>query len=169
MCVCAYVYVYIYVYIIYENNDIQQMHFSMFIIYTNTPTCILLQFFYLIVQYMIFYMFGMLLCKFHWSMWWDCVWSLCDIELCVVKAIFRPVLGNRFVIFLIVGLWYVNVIHFLLCCCSVVGGVRVLFSICELSLFTMGIGYPLDFDIYVWYWSYLTIFHDMTSCLLADR
>jgi hypothetical protein len=22
-----------------ENNDIQQMHFSMFIIYTNTPTC----------------------------------------------------------------------------------------------------------------------------------
>jgi hypothetical protein len=22
-----------------ENNDIQQMHFSMFFIYTNTPTC----------------------------------------------------------------------------------------------------------------------------------
>jgi hypothetical protein len=52
------------------------------------------------------------------------------------------------VIFLIVGLCYVNVIHFL-CCCSVVGGVRVLFSNCVLSLFTMGIGYPLDFVICV--------------------
>ena len=42
-----------------------------------------------------------------------------------------------------------NVIHFLLCCCSVVAGMRILFSSCVLSLFTMEIGYPLDFAIYV--------------------
>jgi hypothetical protein len=77
------------------------------------------------------------------------VLSVFEIELCVVKAIFSPLLRNRFVIFLIVGLWYVNVTHFLLRCCSVVGGVRVLFSICVLTLLSMEIGYPLDFAICV--------------------
>jgi hypothetical protein len=57
-------------------------------------------------------------------MWLGCVFSLFKMEFCVVKAIFRPLFRNMFVIFLIIVLWYVNVIHFLYCC-SIVCGVCV--------------------------------------------
>jgi hypothetical protein len=43
--------------------------------------------------------------------------NCCYIVLKGRRAIFRLVYLNRLVILCIAGLWYVNVTHFLLCCC----------------------------------------------------
>ena len=71
--------------------------------------------------------------------------SCCLIVLYGLKAMFRLVSLNKFVILLIIGLKYLNVTHFLPLCIfgSVLCGGLYLFVILFLILFIMCWGYPL--------------------------
>jgi hypothetical protein len=66
-------------------------------------------------------------------------------------VMFSFVFLKMLVTFLIMGLWYSNVTHFLLLCCVCVLGVLLLFLfiICLFSLSIIEIGYPLCLTIWM--------------------
>ena len=92
-------------------------------------------------------MYCTLVCIFHWGFvllvfsFDNCCW----IVLVVLKAMIIFVSLNRFVILLIIGLKYVNVVHFFDCSflCSCVSSWFLLFVSFFLRLCIICLGYPL--------------------------